>query len=323
MIKFLDLLNESRRTEELGINLLRKNGIEDSEKIVKIFIEGDESDNQKNVPFMSLIYLDYKDIDQIITVFNEFNELEKKRRIKPIGFSKGSLFIGDKKIDGFIDFANIVHATQAKYSDKTPDGPITMDDEDLEAMDTPMWSGNGFDIYDANSAEKCIKYRNGGLTGKSYSFCIGAYGSQNLYQSYRDKNDSTFYFIVDKNRIVTNENGSVDLSDPLHLVVFDRERDGIVLTDANNSTGYISEFGGGSAGVRGYLDYLGSYNVPVEMLVNRPKTEKEKEEDNLLKYKNDDLQWFINLPMDLKSKYIGRGHPLTDKQFDYLIGDKN
>lgn len=319
MIKFKDIIKESKKTEELGMNLLKKNGIEDSESIIKQFVQGDKSLNQKNIPFMSLIYLNYKDIDPIISVFNEYNELEEKKRIKPLQFSKGSLSIDGNQINGFTDFTNIVHTTQSRYATSEKGSSYGMDDEDVIAMDKPIWSGNGIDIYDANDVDKCIKYRNGGLTGKSYSFCIGAYGSSNLYQSYRDNSGSSFYFIVDKNKIKTNDDGSIDLDDPLHMIVYDVQNyNKIVLTDANNTTGNISEFGGDASK---YVDYLKSNGVPVEKMVNRPKTEEESKEDKLLRRENNDLQWFINLTPDYKSKYIGRGHTLTNAQFDYLVGN--
>jgi hypothetical protein len=318
-MKFRDILNESRKSEEVGFNLLNKYNIENPETIIKQFADGDKSINQKNIPFMSVIYLKNNDVQSIISIFNEYNQLEEKKRIKPIQFLKGSLFIGDKQIEGFTDFSNYVHGIQSKYTTKETGSSYKMDNEDVIAMDKPMWSGNGFDIYDADSVGKCIKYRNGGLTGKSYAFCIGAYGSSNLYQSYRDNADSTFYFIVDKNRISTNEDGSINLDDPLHMVVYDVQRGGkISLTDESNNTGRISEFGDDS---QKYVDYLKSNGVPVEKLFNRPKTEKEKEEDLLLRRENSDLQWFINLPMEYKSRYIGRGHELTDEQFDYLISN--
>jgi hypothetical protein len=61
--------------------------------------------------------------------------------------------------------------------------------------------------------------------------------------------------------------------------------------------------------------------VPVdELLKNRPKTPEEEREQQLLGRQNTDLEWFIKLPYDYKSKYIGRGHILTDDQFDYLLG---
>lgn len=318
-MKIRDLLIESRKTEELGINILRKGGIENYENVIKRFSEEDNSNNQKNIPFMSLMYLKNNDVDSIISIFNEYNELDEKKRIKPLQFSKGNMFVGGELIEGFVQFANLVHTIQSKYETKEKGSSYKMDDEDVFAMDEPMWSGNGFDIYDADSVGKCIKYRNGGLTGKSYSFCIGAHGTSNLYQSYRDNSASTFYFIVDKNKIKTNEDGSVNLDNPLHMVVYDVQRGNRVsLTDANNTTDNISEFG---KDIEGYVKYLIKNGVPVKKLVNRPKTKEEEEEDKLLKNRNNSLEWFINLPFEYKSRYIGRSHVLTDDQFDYLIGD--
>ena len=89
-----------------------------------------------------------------------------------------------------------------------------------------------------------------------------------------------------------------------------------------------------------YIDYLKQKGVPVdELLVNKPKTEQEIYEDNLLGRKNDDLNWFINLDNPIrpdyrkpklepgdpetnyyKWSYIGRGHTLSNEQFDFLMG---
>ena len=139
-----------------------------------------------------------------------------------------------------------------------------------------------------------------------------------MFQSYRDSKTSTFYYIVDRNHFAEEADGSVNLDDPLHMVVFDNTQHGIELTDADNNTGTIAEPYGSNADM--YVEYLKSKGVPVEkVLVNRPKSDEEKKEDALLGRQNTDLQWFINLPMDYKSKYIGRGHLLTNDQFDYLM----
>ena len=139
-----------------------------------------------------------------------------------------------------------------------------------------------------------------------------------MYKSYRDSKVSSFYFIVDRNRFKENKDGSPNLDDPLHIVVFDRTKNGIELTDADNDTGTISEFG---TDVDKYVNYLKSKGVPVDKLVNRPKTDEEEREEELLGNRNKDLKWFMDLPVNYKSAYIGRGHLLTDDQFDYLIGE--
>jgi hypothetical protein len=138
-----------------------------------------------------------------------------------------------------------------------------------------------------------------------------------MYKSYRDTKDSSFYFIVDRNHFKENGDGSVNLDDPLHIVVFDNTKYGIELTDANNTTGNIAEYGNDS---NAYVAYLKSKGVPVDKLMNKAKTSQEDEEDRLLGRANDSLEWFMKLPIEYKSAYIGRGHTLTNDQFDYLIG---
>lgn len=316
-MKLIDLF-ESKATEAAGLAYLKKSNVESPEKIISYFAANDQSQNQKNIPLMAVLYASgYENVGNIVDVINDYNELVTKRRIRPAQVSNGSLMVGDNTYDNFIAFSEFIHGEKNKYAEKPKSNSYSMDDEDVQAMDKPMWSGNGIDIYNADSHSKCIKYSGGGLTGKRYSFCIGVPGGS-MYQSYRDNHGATFYFIVDKNKMSTNEDGSVDLSDPLHIVVFDQTLRGPSLTDADNHTGNISEYGNDA---KGYVEYLKSMGVPVdELLKNRPKTPEEEREQQLLGNRNTDLEWFIKLPYDYKSKYIGRGHILTDDQFDYLLG---
>ena len=139
-----------------------------------------------------------------------------------------------------------------------------------------------------------------------------------MYKSYRDSKDSSFYFIIDKNHFKVTADGQVDLSDPLHIVVLDNTKYGIELTDADNTTGNISQYG---RDADAYVRYLKSRGVPVELLVNKAKTPEEEYEEELLGKPNNDLNWFAQLPIEYKSAYIGRGHKLTNDQFDYLMGN--
>jgi len=316
-MKLIDLF-ESRATEAAGLAYLNKSNVESPEKIISYFATNDQSQNQKNIPLMAVLYAGgYKDLGNIVDVMNDYNELVTKKRIAPAQVSKGRLMIGANTYENFIAFSEFIHGEKNKYAEKPKSSSYSMDDEDIQAMDKTMWSGNNIDIYDGVDVGRCIKYTQGGLTGKRYSFCIGQPGNS-MYQSYRDTQTSTFYFIVDKNKMKTNEDGSVDLSDPLHIVVFDHTQRGPLLTDADNHTGNIAEYGNDA---QGYVQYLKSMGVPVdELLQNRPKTPEEEREQQLLGSRNTDLEWFIKLPYDYKSKYIGRGHILTDEQFDYLLG---
>jgi hypothetical protein len=316
-MKLIDLF-ESKATESAGLMVLNKANVESPEKIISYFAANDQSQNQKNIPFMAVLYAGgYQDLNNIVDVMNDYNDLVTKRRVTPVQVSKGRLMIGNTVFDNYIKFSEFIHGEKNKYTEKPKRSSVTMDDEDIQAMDKTMWSGNGIDIYDGNDVGRCIKYTQGGLTGNRYSFCIGQPGNTN-YQGYRDIQGSTFYFIVDKNHMATNEDGSVDLSDPLHIVVFDKTERGTILTDAKNTTGTIAKYGNSASS---YEEYLKSMGVPVnELLVNKPKTEQEKYEQELLGRQNRSLEWFIKLPYEYKTKYIGRGHALTDEQFDYLLG---
>jgi hypothetical protein len=309
------LLNESKNSELQGLNILKSKEISNPESIIKKLSVGDKSNNQKNIPFMCFLLDNNVEIDDLIRVFNEYDDLERKKRVKSIQLIKNQLVVGDEKFTDFLDFSEWVHGESSKYHKKSKDSKSFVD---FKSDEKPIWSGNGIDIYEADNVEKCIFYTGGGLTGKRYSFCIGQ-PANTMYRSYRDTKDSTFYFIVDKNHFKKNADGSVNLDDPLHIVVFDMSKRGIELTDANNTTGNIAQYG---KNVNAYVNYLKSKGVPVEKLVNRPKTEQEILEQKLLGKRNENLDWFKKLPIELKSSYIGRGHILTDDQFDYLLTSK-
>jgi hypothetical protein len=87
------------------------------------------------------------------------------------------------------------------------------------------------------------------------------------------------------------------------------------LTDVNNRTGNIAEYG---KNTERYFEYLRKMGVPTEIFKNMPKTPEEIEEEKLLGRTNKDLNWFKGLDIFQQSKYIGRNHQLTDEQFDYL-----
>jgi hypothetical protein len=308
-------LLESKATEQQSKNILTNGGVDNIDDVLNKFIERDKSNNQKNLPIMSYLYTTgYNDIKNIIDVVNEYDELVVKNRVKPIQVTKKGLVMGNKVFNDFIKFSEYIHGETNKYSKKDSGSSVGVD---FKAEVKPLWSGNNIDIYEGDNVGKCINYSMGGLTGKAYRFCIGQPGNT-MYKSYRDSKTSSFYFIVDRNRFGKNEDGSVNLDDPLHMVVFDVTKHGVELTDVNNITVPISEFG---KDVNVYVNYLKSKGVPVEKMVNRPKTDKEEEEERLLGGKNDSLEWFMKLPIEYKSAYIGRGHKLTDDQFDYLIGD--
>ena len=316
IFEIYNFLLESKATETQGLSILRKANIENPESIISAMAAGDTSQNQKNIPVMAYIYSKgFSDIATIFDVMNDYNSLEVKKKIKPIQLTKNGIIVGDKSYPDFLKFSEMVHGLKA--DEESVNKIKSSVEADFKAEKKPIWSGNNIDIYDGLGVGKCISYTQGALTGRAYSFCIGQPGNR-MYQSYRDTKVSTFYFIVDRNHFATESDGSVNLDDPLHIVVFDNTKHGVELTDADNRTGRIAEPYGSD--VNAYVDYLNSMGVPVDkMLAHQPKTDEENREQELLGKANGDLDWFIKLPIDYKSKYIGRGHLLTNDQFDYLM----
>lgn len=316
LLKIYNFLLESKATEAQGLSILKKTNINNSESIINDFVMSDNSTNKKNIPIMAFIYsLGYTDIGNITSVMNDYNSLEVKKKVKPIQIVKNGLILGDKKFNDFLTFSEYIHGLKA---DEQAVNKVKSNVEaDFKAEKKPIWSGNGIDIYDGLGVGKCISYTQGSLTGRSYSFCIGQPGNT-MYQSYRDTKGSTFYFVIDRNHFKEDKQGQVDLSDPLHIVVFDNTQHGVELTDGDNRTGTIGSPFGKDANK--YVEYLKSKGVPVEkMLPNQPKSDEENKEQELIGRSNSSLDWFIKLPIDYKSKYIGRGHLLTNDQFDYLM----
>jgi hypothetical protein len=319
LLETYKLILESRQTEEDAVRILKNANFsdEDIQNAVNKLKEIDKSNNQKNLPMMATVLSwGFNNYNVIENDFNNYNDLLKKGRIKTMIVAKNTIRIGEIVFNDYLKLQEFIDGEITKIGKKVE----YSSQEDFTAEDTPIQSSNGIDVYKADNVGKCIKYSQGNLTGRGYSFCIGNPNpSNNMYQSYRDMKDSTFYYVVDRNRFITNDDGSVNLDDPLHLVVYDATKYGVELTDENNTTGNIAEFG---KDVAAYQKYLSSKGINVNELKNNPKTPKEKQEQELLGNQNLSLEWFKKLSFEYKSKYIGRGHLLSDEQFNYLLGNE-
>lgn len=306
----LDNLFESKRTEQEATNILQKNNIQDTDNIINKFKDADKTQNQVLLPIMSKYLVDAGGINKIrdvLTLFDSVSDLINKGKIKTPQIVNNNIVVGDKTFSDFLKFSEYIHGLEHMVSGhKELTGKI----ENIEGNEKPLDSANNIEIYDGNDVGKCIKYTTGGLTGQHYGFCIGQ-PANTQWQSYRDSKISTFYYVVDKNR---------DLNDPLHIVVVDNTQYGIELTDATNNTGVIAEYGDD---VDGYIAYLKSKGIDTSIFKNKPKTSDEEQEQEKLGNENEDLDWFKELSYKEKSKYIGRGHLLSDDQFKYLWNFKN
>ena len=328
----INTLFESRKTEELAVNALTKNNIADIDSLINQFKEIDKTQNQILLPGLAKAYVEHPNINDLKGVFETIGEQLNKKQIKQFVASKKGYAIDGKQFSNWLELSGHIHHQQQQSQTDDEIGDVKIGGK----TETPIWENDKIEIYDGRDKNKCINYGEGGISGEKYGFCIGIQGG-GMHQSYRDSKASTFWYVFDKTK---------ELSDPLHMVVVDAvdpefgKQQGYdapyELTDKNNYSPptKIAEFG---SDVMGYLNYLKSQGVPVEQILkHEPHSEEEKMTISLLKQKNPDLNWFKSLgelahkeglgtdqdanklTFKLQSQYIGREHQLSDEQFMYL-----
>jgi hypothetical protein len=67
-----------------------------------------------------------------------------------------------------------------------------------------------------------------------------------------------------------------------------------------------------------YFKYLQEKGIDTTIFKNIPKSTEEEAEHKKLGAQKEDLNWFKSLTPEEKSRYIGRGHNLSNEQFDYI-----
>lgn len=234
-------------------------------------------------------------LNQLTRDIQSYKRLVDRKNLPMMQINKKGAFL-DNQIVNYLTWTEKIHAVEGQINFQNRDNS-----NDAKPIDgKPIFSKNNIDIYEAHGRDKCIQYGNG------YSFCISQIRNT-MWQSYRDLQSSTFYFVFDRNRTK---------QDPLHIVVVDHTKDGFLLTDATNNTGKIAEFGDDS---ESYLKHLESKGVPRSVFQHVEYSEEEKSDKVKLGRLNIDLDFFKRLNHSEKSRYIGRGHYLSDEQFKYLL----
>jgi len=210
------------------------------------------------------------------------------------------VFFGDKLYEDFLKFQEKVDALYGEYRLRQK----TKEQKELQKKEIEFVPGK-ISVYPCNSVNDTIKY------GVGTIWCISQPGNGNYY-SYRHSSQSTFYYVQDNTR---------QSDDPLSRVMVDIQANGVVsLTDINNRTGTIAEFG---TDWKKYFEYLEKNGVDISQFVNKPMTEEEEEENNLIGKEINDLEKFEKLSSEYKFKYIGRGHLLTTEQLKSILEKKS
>ncbi len=245
---------------------------------------------EKGIGQIDLDYLQHN-----LNVLDKNNLLPAKIELK-----KDGVFFGDKLYEDFLKFQEKVDALYGEYKFRQK----TKEQKKLREEKIEFVPGE-ISVYPCNNVNDAIKY------GVGTDWCISKPGS-GMYDSYRNSSQSTFYYVKD---------GTRDSSDPLSRVMVDMQKNGVVsLTDINNTTGTIAEFG---EDWEKYFEYLEKNGVDISQFVTKPITEEEIEENNLIGKKINDLEKFEKLSSEYKFKYIGRGHLLTTEQLNSIIEQKS
>ena len=291
--------------EDAAEKALAKSLVGDDETVfnqLKSAIPEKQKQADKILILAAYYYSKEKDLERIKKDIKDYIELLNNNKMTLTAVDPKT---GKPSID-YAQWINIIHGHQGEAAAKQRKN-FQVTDQDFQKERPIFTNPDGtIKVYKANSPQQCI------ILGKGHTFCISQPGNT-MWKSYRDSKISTFYFVKDGSR-----------QDELSTVVVDMTRRGPELTDVANNTGTTLDpyTGESTTDPSSYFKYLQEKGVNTKIFENIPKTPEEEKENEKLGRKNHDLNWFINLPHTDKSKYIGRGHLLSDEQFDYLFNNK-
>ena len=294
------LLTEAKKASDIARELLGN---------VAVLIDQIKSIIPKNIPeklqgqllpIAAFYHKQQPNLNTLKQDMQNYADLLKNQKIQMITVKDDLTIDGDFK--SYIHWTEIIHGK--KYEDEVLNAPVKGDvsDQDMIAQSTD----GKIKVYKANSVNQCI------ILGRGESFCISK-PANTMFQSYRDSKTSTFHFVYDNTRV-----------DDLAIVVVDATKDKIELTDRKNRTARTMQDPYSTTEKRIdsdpdlYFKYLQEKGIDTTIFKNIPKSPEEEAEQEKLGKQNGSLIWFKSLTMAEKSKYIGRGHKISDEQFDYM-----
>jgi hypothetical protein len=290
------VLTESKEEKALALELAGdQNTLNELQKVIK---PKDKNTIDKLLVLAAYYYSEEKDLERIKKDIQDYIELLNNNTMKLITVDPAT----KQPSMEYGNLVNTIHGHQGEAAAKDRKN-FQVTDQDFQGEEPIDTSPDGtIKVYKANSPQQCI------ILGKGHSFCISQPGNT-MWQSYRDSKHSTFYFVKDSSR-----------NDRLSTVVVDMTKNGPELTDVVNTTGTTLDpyTGEPTNETDPYFKYLKEKGINISKIEHIGQTPEEQKENEKLGRINQDLNWFVNLSHTEKSKYIGRGHLLTDEQFDYL-----
>jgi len=300
---------EAKKPAEIALQLL---GGDDSllAKLVEILPSGIKADEKnKYLLIASYFYKSQPDLRTLGNDLDVYHRLVGRNKMKLFTFDdSGNLNTQFRQYSNYLEWTAAMHGMEEEERSRSA-SRYRPSDEDISRL-RPVFanSDNSIKVFKAENVADAI------ILGRGTTFCISQPGNK-MFKSYRDSHAATFYFVFDSNR-----------NDNLDIVVVDVGSYGkILLTDRINRTGSCQN--PENSDLRDvdhtkYFIYLRSKGIDTSIFKNNPHNDLEKQENELLGNENLSYDWFIRLNPAQKSSYIGRGHKLSDEQFDFLVKHK-
>jgi ankyrin repeat protein len=296
------IINETKEEKALALELAGNAGI--LTDLSKVIPQG-KKDTDKLLLLAAYYYSKNKNLEEIKTEMSAYigYVVENKMELITVDLlSKQPV----SPWNSYVYWTQIIHGKQGNDAFKKK-ANFEPTENDFQGEVPFLTSPDGkIKVYKGNSPQQCI------ILGRGESFCISKPGNTN-WQGFRDERVSTFYFVYDSTR-----------NDRLSIVVIDQQDHETELTDKVNNTGVTLDpyTGEKTEDSESYMRYLKEKGIDTSKIVNIPRSPEEEEERQKLGSNNANLDWFASLSFEDKSKYIGRGHKLSDEQFDYLLSHK-
>ena len=279
-----------------------------------------------------------------------------RRAITNFSVSASAVKINDEAFDEELDENAALNLTEYIHANFPVIELAKSSDTNKETEDVPVVQNedNSIRIFEVNDANDAIR-----LVGSDTSWCIGYRPPRNMWQSYRDGADSTFFVVFDNDPPTPEQ----------RKVAIDFSSNDVMLTDIPNRTG--KKLSNGMTWEQ-YQEYLMGKGIDLRttrenpetgeeelILANKPRTEEEILQGNVfstIKFKGglklEDVQlWqsgkskITSDESNLKrfdpntgariipehevidnpdsryylSRYLGLGHPTNDEVISYLL----
>jgi hypothetical protein len=194
--------------------------------------------------------------EQVDDIFRHLGPYMRKGILKPGEIKVSPEAVKIKDSESFYELVPFVDYVHGQYpvAAKETKQPKTQE----QAEDIPVATGDGIKIYQINSANDGRR-----LVGKDTDWCIGYAGPNNMWQSYRSSQSSTFFVVYDEKPPTPNQ----------RKVAVDFTRGEVQLTDIPNKTGHQLSNG---MYWESYSDYLRNKGVDLDATRINPETNEEK-----------------------------------------------